>query len=138
MEWQNASGRYLFEEGSAAILGKRKLLVLGAVSSFVFSPVLCIERECFYQALNIQDKCLDSKFVYIGKLRTKKCLVQVLDIAQDCSSQDSTVKLQKEEFRFYEARLIKRQVRPIKSHFLHILSPKPTKMSRVLVQHYKV
>ena len=48
MEWQNASGRDLFEEGcvkDAAILEKRKLLVLGAVSSFVFIPVLCIERE---------------------------------------------------------------------------------------------
>ena len=46
----------------------------------------------------------------------------MLDIAQDYSSQDSTVKLQKEEFKFYEARLIKRKVRSIESRFLQILN----------------
>ena len=124
------------ERGCAAIIEKRKLLlVLGAVSSFVFSLVLCIERECFCQVLNIQDKCLDSKFVYVGKPRTKTCLVQVLDIAQDCSSQDSrTVKLQKEDFRFCEARLIERKVRPIKSHFLQILNQVQSLQKRVTFQ----
>ena len=53
-------------------------------------------------------KCLVFKFMYVGKPRTKTCLDQVLDIAQDCSNQDSrTVKLQKEEANCYEARSIK-------------------------------
>ena len=38
----------------------------------------------------------------------------MLDIAQDCSSQDSRIaKLQKEEVSLCEARLIERKVRPI-------------------------
>jgi len=46
--------------------------------------------------------------VYIDKPRTKTYLDYVLDIAQDCINQDSrTLKLQKEEFKFCEARPIK-------------------------------
>ena len=52
-------------------------------------------------------KCLVSKFMYVGKPKTKTCLGQVLDIVQDCSNQDSrTVKLQKEEASYCEARPI--------------------------------
>ena len=44
--------------------------------------------------------------MYVGKPKTKTCLDQVLDIAQDRSSQDSrTIKLQKEEFRFCDVGL---------------------------------
>ena len=47
----------------------------------------------------------------------------MLDITQDCSSQDlRIVKLQKEEFRFYKAQLIERKVQPIESNFLQILN----------------
>ena len=47
----------------------------------------------------------------------------MLDIAQDCLSQDSrTVKLQKKEFRFCEAQPIIRKVRPIESRILQILN----------------
>ena len=43
----------------------------------------------------------------------------MLDIAQDCSSQDlRTVKLQKEEFRFCETQPIEIKVRPIESRIL--------------------
>ena len=57
--------------------------------------------------------------MYVGKPRTKICLDQVLDIAQGCLSQDSrTDKLQKENVSFYEARLIKRNTRPIESRIL--------------------
>ena len=47
--------------------------------------------------------------MYVCKPRTKTCLNYVLDIAQDCLSYDSrTVKLQKEEGNYHEARPIER------------------------------
>ena len=48
--------------------------------------------------------------MYVGKSRIKICLDQVLDIAQDCTNQDTrTFKMQKGEFKFWEARPIKNQ-----------------------------
>ena len=50
-------------------------------------------------------------------------LDQVLDIAPDGSCQDQrTCKLQKEEFSFYKARLIKNQARPIENRKQQILN----------------
>ena len=47
----------------------------------------------------------------------------MLDIAQDCSSQDSRIaKLQKEEVSLCEARLIERKVRPIEIRNLQNLN----------------
>ena len=59
--------------------------------------------------------------MYIGKQRTKMPSIRswylrsVLDITQIDTSQDiKTYKLQKEEFKNYQARLIERDFRPIK------------------------
>ena len=59
--------------------------------------------------------------MYVGKQRTKMSSIRswylrsVLDITQIDTSQDTkTYKLQKEEFRNYQARLIERDFRPIK------------------------
>lgn len=61
--------------------------------------------------------------MYVGKSRTKTCLDQVLDFAQDCSSQElRTVKLQKEEVSYYEARPIERQIRLIENRVMQILN----------------
>ena len=61
-------------------------------------------------------KSLDPYFVYVDKPRTKTCLDQVLDNAQDYTNQDSRAfKLQKGEFKFCEGLPIKNQTRPIEN-----------------------